>query len=131
MKLINRADVTKKPLPGRVIQLVSGGEGAVSPSQVITMGFATYSGESGPMSPHRHVEEIVYVLDAKDGYTRYGGFGDQPDQLGERIPLQAGLTLHFPANEWHVFEFEEDGHVDIIFFYSDPSVYAASFKKEA
>ena len=82
------------------------------------------------MTPHRHVEEIVYVLESKDGYTRYGGFGEEPDKLGERIPLEAGMTLHFPANEWHVFEFEEDGHVDIIFFYSDPTVYTGNFKKE-
>jgi hypothetical protein len=123
MKLVERANVVKNPLPGRVIQLVTGGKGAVSDSDVITMGFATYSAESGPMSPHRHVEEIVYILSAKDGYTRHGGFGDEPNELGERIKLEEGMTLHFPANEWHVFDFDEGGHVDIIFFYSDPTVY--------
>lgn len=130
MKLILRDDVKKNPLPGRMLQLVTGGEASVSPSEVITMGFAHYSSESGPMDPHRHVEEIVYILGAKDGYTRYGGFGDQPDELGDRVVLEDGMTLHFPADEWHVFEFDEGGFVDIIFFYSDPGVYAGQIKDE-
>jgi len=130
MKLVDRKNVNKKPLPGRVLQLVTGGEGAVSSSEVITMGFARYSEESGPMDPHRHVEEVVYILSAKDGYTRFGGFGDEPNELGERIVLQEGMTLHFPPNEWHVFEFDEGGHLDIIFMYSDPSVYTANFKED-
>jgi hypothetical protein len=132
MKLVERKDVVKKPLPGRVIQLVTGGEGAVSASEVITMGFAHYSAESGPMSPHHHVEEIVYVLESKTGYVRHGGFGKElnENELGSRIELKPGMTLHFPPQEWHVFEFDEGGHVDIIFFYSDPSVYTSNFKKE-
>jgi hypothetical protein len=130
MKLVNRKDITKKPLPGRVIQLVTGQSGAVSQSDVITMGFARYSAESGPMDPHRHVEEIVYILESEAGYTRHGGFGDTPNELGARIALEPGMTLHFPAKEWHVFEFDEGGHVEIIFFYSDPGVYTTNFKKE-
>ncbi len=132
MKLVERKDVVKKPLPGRVIQLVTGGEGAVSASEVITMGFAHYSAESGPMSPHHHVEEIVYVLESKTGYVRHGGFDKElnESELGSRIELKPGMTLHFPAKEWHVFEFDEGGHLDIIFFYSDPSVYTSNFKKE-
>jgi len=129
MDLVVRSDVPKKPLPGRVIQLVTGASGAVSPSEVITMGFARYSEESGPMSPHHHVEEIVYILESKEGYVRHGGFGAEPTELGQRIVLKPGMTLHFPANEWHVFEFEPGGHVDIIFFYSDPTVYNTAVKK--
>ena len=59
MKLIKREDAPKKPLPGRVLQLLVGQEGAASPSSVMTMGFARYSAESGPMAPHHHAEEIV------------------------------------------------------------------------
>ena len=124
MKLVKREDVEKKPLPGRVIQLVVGKEDVVSPSNVMTMGFAHYSAESGPMAPHRHAEEIVYILSAQDGWTRYGGMGDEPNELGEPVTLEAGMTLHFPENEWHVFEFNEGGHVDIIFFYSQSDVYS-------
>lgn len=124
MKLIKRQDVPQKMLPGRALQLLVGGEGAVSPSQVMTMGFARYSAEAGPMAPHRHAEEIVYVLESDRGWTRHGGYGDEPDELGGPVPLEAGMTLHFPENEWHVFEFEEGGHVEIIFFYSQSDVYS-------
>ncbi len=124
MKLIKREHVPKKSLPGRVIQLVVGDEGAVSASDVMTMGFARYSAESGAMAPHRHEEEIVYVLDAQDGWTRYGGVGDEPDELSAPVPLEPGMTLHFPEDEWHVFGFDEDGHVEIIFFYSQADVYS-------
>ena len=124
MKLIKRQDVPQKMLPGRALLLLVGGEGAVSPSSVMTMGFARYSAEAGPMAPHRHAEEIVYVLESDRGWTRYGGSGDEPDALGDPVPLEPGMTLHFPENEWHVFEFEEGGHVEIIFFYSQSDVYS-------
>lgn len=129
MKLVKRENVKKKPLPGRVLQLVTGAEGSVSPSDVITMGFARYSVESGPMDPHHHVEEVVYILESVDGYVRHGGYGEEPNELGERIPLEPGMTLHFPPDEWHVFEYDEGGHVEIIFMYSDPTVYTANYKE--
>ena len=124
MKLFERQEIAKKPLPGRVLQLVVGEKDAASPSSVMTMGFARYSAESGPMSPHRHAEEIVYILSSQDGYTRYGGCGDEPNELGVRVVLKPGMILHFPAKEWHVFDFDEGGHVDIIFFYSQADVYS-------
>jgi hypothetical protein len=124
VKLIRRENVEKKPLPGRIIQLAVGKEGAVSPSDVMTMGFAYYSAESGPMAPHRHAEEIVYVLSAQDGWTRHGGLGEHPDGLGDPVPLEVGMILHIPESEWHVFEFDEGGHVEIIFFYSQSDVYS-------
>jgi len=113
MKLVERKEVKKKSLPGRILQLVTGQEDAVSHSDMITMGFARYSAESGPMDPHHHVEEVVY-----------GGFGDEPDELGDSVSLEPGMTLHFPDKEWHVFEFAEGGHIDIIFFYANPDVYS-------
>jgi mannose-6-phosphate isomerase-like protein (cupin superfamily) len=125
MKLVKRKGVKEKPLPGRVLQLVTGQEDAVSHSDIITMGFARYSVESGPMDPHHHVEEIVYILESKDGWVRHGGFGEKPDELGDSVTLEPGMTLHFPKNEWHVFEFAEGGHIDIIFFYAHPDVYSA------
>ena len=74
------------------------------------MGFAHYSVEYGPMSPHRHAEEIVFVLDSDRSYVRHGGFGDQPDALGEPLALERDMILHFPENEWHVFDYDEGGH---------------------
>ena len=113
MKLIKREDLQKEFLPGRIIQKAVGKD-AVSSSSRMTMGFAHYSDQSGPMEPHHHAEEIVYILSAKDGWMR---MGDSPDQLGHPIELATGITLHFPPLEWHVFEFKPGGHVDIIFFY--------------
>ncbi|MBC8265174.1 MAG: hypothetical protein H8E47_13750 [Anaerolineales bacterium] len=124
MELVKREDVKEKPLPGRILQLVVGKEDAVSYSDVMTMGFAAYSAESGPMEPHHHVEEIVYILEADDGWVRYGGTGDEPNELGDPVPLEEGMILHFPDWEWHVFEYAEGGHIDIIFFYSHPDVYS-------
>jgi hypothetical protein len=113
MDLIKREPLKKECLPGRVIQKAVGKD-APSESRKMSMGFAHYSDESGPMEPHHHAEEIVYVLNAKDGWVR---IGDAPDKLGDSISLEAGMTLHFPLLEWHVFEFKPGGHVDIIFFY--------------
>ncbi|KON30329.1 hypothetical protein AC482_04085 [miscellaneous Crenarchaeota group-15 archaeon DG-45] len=107
-----------------MLQLAVGGEGATSPSGALTMGFARYSAESGVMEPHRHAEEIVLVLSARDGWTRHGGFGDEPDEMGGPLPLEAGMVLHVPDSEWHVFGFEEGGHVDIAFFYGRADIYS-------
>jgi hypothetical protein len=125
MKFLKRSDVAPLHLPGRVLNLMVGKDDAASPSSIMTMGYARYSAESGPMEPHHHVEEIVVVLSSQDGYVRHGGFGDAPNELGERIPLEAGTILHVPHMEWHVFEYDEGGHVDIIFFYSAADVYSA------
>ena len=69
MDLIKREDLNKEFLPGRVIQKAVGKD-APNVSGKMTMGFARYSDESGPMDPHHHAEEIVYVLSAKDGWAR-------------------------------------------------------------
>ena len=113
MDFIKREDLKKEYLPGRMIQKAIGKD-APSVSGKMSMGFARYSDESGPMDPHHHAEEIVYIISAKDGWVRKG---DAPETLGEPEMLQAGVTLHFPALEWHVFEFKPGGHVEIIFFY--------------
>ncbi len=113
MEIIKRQEIRKEHLPGRMIQKAVGRD-AHSASQKISMGFARYSEESGPMEPHHHAEEVIYVLSSQNGYVRTGS---HPDRLGEQVPLESGLTLHFPELEWHVFEFESGGHVDIIFIY--------------
>ena len=113
MEQIKRSALKSEFLPGRIIQKVSG-LGSPFQSQKMTMGFATYCAECGPMQPHHHAEELIYVVSSDRGYVRYG---DAEDQLGERVPLEAGMTLHFPELEWHVFEYDEGGQVDVIFFY--------------
>ena len=113
MKIIEREDLQKKYLPGRMIQKAVGKD-AYSQSGKMTMGFALYSEQSGPMDPHHHAEEIVHILNAKDGWVR---FGEAPSKLNQTILLKPGMTLHFPALEWHAFEFKLGGHIDIIYIY--------------
>lgn len=113
MNIIKREEIPITHLPGRKIQTVAG-KGAFSPSAKMTMGFAHYSDESGPMQSHQHAEEIVYVLDAQDAWVEKG---DDPNRLSEPIPIQAGLTLHIPPLEWHVFRWKPGGRLDILFFY--------------
>ena len=98
MNLILRNQLPIRPLPVRGIQLVAGKENSASPSNAVTMGFAHYSVEYGPMLPHRHAEEIVFVLDSDRCYVRLGGFGDQADLQGEPLALERDMILHFPEN---------------------------------
>lgn len=114
MTVIHRQTLEMVRLPGRIIQKAVGAD-AASPSDRMTMGFARYSAESGPMAPHHHAEEIVVVLGALHGWVR---FGPSPKDLSMPVPLVPGVTLHIPAGEWHVFEHAAGGHVDIIFFYA-------------
>lgn len=113
MKVIRREEVKQEYLPGRIIQEVIG-KGAFYPSGRVTVGFGHYSEVSGPMEPHQHAEEVFHVLSAKDSWVR---FGPGRDRLDTRVTLEAGMTLHIPELEWHVFEFKPGGHVDAIFFY--------------
>ena len=115
MDVLKRSDLDRVRLPGRTLQKAVGGpgEGKVTSTRM-TVGFARYSAESGPMEPHHHAEETIYVVDALDGYIRPGM---AVDRLGDRVRLEAGMILHFPELEWHVFEWAEGGYVDALFIY--------------
>jgi hypothetical protein len=113
MKSIMRDQIPMSILPGRGIQRAIGAE-ALSPSSRMTVGFARYSEEFGAMSPHRHAEEVVFVVSTKAGWIRAGRL---PDALTTRIDLREGMLLHFAEDEWHVFEVGPGGHVDIVFCY--------------
>jgi mannose-6-phosphate isomerase-like protein (cupin superfamily) len=113
MQIIKSDDMVKEILPGRIIRKCVGKDG-VSVSAEMTMGFGEYCEEAGPMAPHRHAEEIVYVLSAQKAWVRYGA---DADALDKKVTLERGMTLHIPSQEWHVFEYEPRGHLDIIFFY--------------
>jgi mannose-6-phosphate isomerase-like protein (cupin superfamily) len=113
MEIIERGQLERILLPGRAIQTAVGKD-AFSKSSRMTMGYARYSAETGPMEPHHHAEEIVYIISADRGWIRSG---PEKDQLGDPIPLRADMTVHIPPLEWHVFEYDEGGHLDILFFY--------------
>lgn len=113
MHIILREELEKVRLPGRVLQKVVGKDGR-SGSGKMTMGFAHYSVESGPMEPHQHAEEICYIVAVKGGWVR---FGQSPERLSVRKTLREGMTLHVDELEWHVFEYDAGGFIDILFFY--------------
>lgn len=66
------------------------------------------------MEPHRHAEEVIYVVDAVHSWAR---FGPDRTELGERIQLEAGMILHNLALEWHIFGYDGDGYADLVFIY--------------
>ena len=116
MRRFCRDDVEKNVLPGRVRQMAMGGV-AFSPSESMTIGFSHVSAEAGPMEPHQHAEEGIYVLDAKDGWVEWG---PERDQLTEKLDLAAGMVLHSPAGEWHVFRCKAGGFIDTLFVFAPP-----------
>lgn len=113
MRIIRQEDTEKLVLPGRIIQKCVG-VGAISKSQKMTIGFATYCEEAGPMQPHHHAEESIYVIEAKDAWVEFGG---QKDGLVGKRTLEAGMILHFEELEWHVFEYKEGGFLKVLYFY--------------
>ena len=113
MKFVEKADIPTKQLPARVLQNAVGVDASI-PSSKMSVGFARYSAESGPMEPHRHAEETVIVLESVSGRVRYGS---APDNLEHHVKLEKDMVLHFDELEWHVFEYEEGGEIEIIFIY--------------
>jgi hypothetical protein len=113
MQYIQREALQKHNFPGRIIQKAVGRDG-FSISEKMTMGFARFSRESGSAPPHQHAEETCYILDARKAVVRYG---TGEEELYSKLVLEPGMVLHIPELEWHVFECEDDGYLDIIFFY--------------
>jgi mannose-6-phosphate isomerase-like protein (cupin superfamily) len=119
MESVLRQDVPENRLPGRVIQWLVGADTPM-PSDEMTVGLVHYSDESGPMEPHNHVEETIFVLEARDAVVRWGA---GKDALTETIDLTPGVALHIPADEWHVFEWQPGGHADVIILYGTVFTY--------
>jgi hypothetical protein len=113
MESIRRQDVTVARLPGRELQRVVGKDSAITSSRM-TVAFARYSDESGPMEPHHHAEETMVVLAARHARVRYG---PNPADLSHTIVLEPGLVLHSPELEWHVFTWDAGGYADCLVVY--------------
>jgi mannose-6-phosphate isomerase-like protein (cupin superfamily) len=113
MKIIACSQIAVSHLPGRDIQKAVGLDSS-SWSNKMTVGFAHYSAQIGPMEPHHHAEETVFIIDVSNGWVE---FGEDKDNLKERVPLEKGMILHIPEMEWHAFRCGQDGYVDIIFIY--------------
>ena len=116
MNIIYRSDVTEQLLPGRFMQKIVGKatDGYVSESQILNIGYCRYCAEAGPMEPHMHAEETVQILSSDRAWVR---FGPTKDHLPEKVLLEKDMTLHIPQGEWHVFEYEEGGSLEILFIY--------------
>lgn len=108
-----KENLSGQMLPGREIWKAVGKDGPMV-STKMTIGFADYSEAAGPMEPHHHAEETVFIVEAEKGSYRCG---PSPESLGESRPLKAGMLIHFDELEWHVFEYESGGYVRIIFIY--------------
>ncbi|PRY20079.1 hypothetical protein CLV78_11528 [Aliiruegeria haliotis] len=113
MDVVEVKSLPANVLPGRVVYKATGKDGPIVSGEM-TVAFGRYCGDYGPMSPHRHAEECVYILESKGGWVRFGTTDDCAD--GKRA-LTGGTLLHFPENEWHVFEYEEGGYIDAMFIY--------------
>ena len=113
MRSIHPRDVASDPLPGRAVQRIVGKDASLVSAEM-TLGTAHYADEHGPMEPHNHAEETVYVLEADRAWVRWG---PSPDDLPKRIDLAPGVVVNTPAWEWHVFEWEPGGHLEILFVY--------------
>jgi hypothetical protein len=113
MRSTRRADTPIDRLPGRGLRRFVGRGSAIA-SEEMTVGTALYADEFGPMEPHNHAEETVYVLEADRAWVRWG---PSADELPNRIDLEAGTVISTPALEWHVFEWEPGGHVELLFVY--------------
>lgn len=113
MRSVHRSDTPIDPLPGRGLRRFVGRNSALDSGEM-TVGTALYTDEFGSMEPHHHAEETVYVLDADRAWVRWG---PGKDDLPNRIDLEPGVVVNTPAWEWHVFEWEPGGHLEILFIY--------------
>lgn len=116
MKCVRREDLTPLTLQARQIWRVYGENAAVDDR--LSYGFAHFAPEYGPMKPHKHEREWIYVLDAHQATARYGtDFGS----MNSSSHLKAGDFLRFEDQECHVFEFGSNaGYLDILWGFEIP-----------
>lgn len=116
MNIIERETVSEQLLPGRFMQKIVGkaSNGYLSDSQILNIGYCRYCAEAGPMELHMHAEETVQILSSDRAWVR---FGPEKSELVNKVFLKKDMTLHIPEGEWHVFEYEEGGSLEILFIY--------------
>lgn len=113
MNLVNKSDIEIDALVGRGLKRIIGKNSHFA-SDSMTVGYALYSEEYGAMEPHAHAEETVIITKSINGYVSWG---ESKDNLYKTERLEAGMILHIPENEWHVFHYEKGGEIEIIFIY--------------
>lgn len=113
MHIFNLDEIPTTNLKGRTLRNAVGAN-AYSPSRKMTVTYAKYSHASGPMDPHQHAEETVYIMKSVKGYFAYG---DAANNLTHEIPLHPGMVLHVGEGEWHVFKYVDDGEIEALCIY--------------
>ena len=113
MDFIRKEQLDTHILPGRYIWKAIGKDSTLK-SESMTIGFAHFSAVIGAAESHQHAEESIYVLEAHKANIRWG---ETKDKLAHHLLLERGMLLRIPAQEWHVFVCEENGFLDILFFY--------------
>jgi len=107
MKFITTEEIPVKALPGRGVQKAVGLESAIT-SNKMTISLCTYNDSFGPMEPHNHAEETIYIVDVEDGWILAG---DTKDHLPNKVVLKKGMIVHFDPLEWHVFQYGRGGYI--------------------
>lgn len=113
MEYINKAKIAIEALPGRGLRKAVGKD-SVFASNAMSVGYALYEKAYGVMEPHCHAEETIIVSNVKKGYMAWG---EDKDNLTEKMVLEEGMVVHIPEGLWHVFTYDEGGFVEIIFIY--------------
>ena len=97
----------------------------------LMVSFAHFSYVYGKMDTHRHQNEYMYVVEAKDAVVSHGM--DLENLITE--DLHAGEIIRPVNGEWHRFDFtSDDGYVLFVNFFADApprTVNAADLGKEA
>jgi len=119
MDHVTRDMCPKKDMPGRTTNAAFGKEGVAKiATSDCFVGYVTFSPKYGKMKPHYHEDEIMYVVDAKNAFVRYG---DAPDRMTKKDSLNKGDIIRARNGEWHIFEFDsEDGFLELIPFFTVP-----------
>ena len=113
MEFVYKDELPIETLPGRGIRKAVGSESYFT-STNMSVGYAMYNYEYGPMEPHQHDEETVIITHSNMGWMSWG---DSKTNLPNRVELVEGMVIHIPNGEWHVFNYDEGGSVEIIFVY--------------
>lgn len=117
MEYVKKSEIEIDALAGRGLLRVIGKQSHFD-SDKMSVGYAIYSQVYGLMEPHAHAEETVIITSVKEGSFSWG---KTKDDLYNSIKLEEGMILHIPQDEWHVFNYERDGFIEIIFIYGETS----------
>ena len=119
MDHVTREICPQKEMLGRTTNAAFGKEGVAKIATTdCFVGYATFSPKYGKMKPHYHEDEIMYVVDAKNAFVRYG---DAQDHMINVDALQKGDIIRARNGEWHIFEFDgEDGFLELVPFFTVP-----------